>query len=205
MWIISHQCCKAEMQWHNSWSLLPDLMCVNSSPSTINVGLSKPLDQHSSCKQHYSLFCSYPWLALSFQCSIGLGASIVLFILAVTFSACNSKSNSSLTSLGLLQIIWLFEHHPELSEILENVEDPTDYNLRTAGLVKVRLADALWSWEYHLLCSLVVRMEPMSYVTCFLYVSRDTLISCEMDHGWNNKEFADFYLNHVARCSKGLA
>jgi hypothetical protein len=30
------------------------------------------------------------------------------------------------------------------------------------------------------------------------------LISCETDHGWNSKEFADFCLNHVARCSKGL-
>ncbi|KAJ7929724.1 hypothetical protein B0H13DRAFT_1859447 [Mycena leptocephala] len=70
-------------------------------------------------------------------CSIGLGASIMLLILAIIFSAPNTKSNFSLTSLGFLQLIWVFEHHPELSEILEHVEDPTDYNLRTAGLVKV--------------------------------------------------------------------
>ncbi|KAJ7910800.1 hypothetical protein B0H13DRAFT_1876399 [Mycena leptocephala] len=76
-------------------------------------------------------------------CSMGLGASIVLLILAITFSARKSRSNHILTSLGFLQIIWVLEHHPALSEILEYVEDPTDYNLRTAGLVKVRLADAL--------------------------------------------------------------
>jgi hypothetical protein len=32
-----------------------------------------------------------------------------------------------------------------------------------------------------------------------------SLISRETDHGWNSKEFANFYLNHIVRCSKGLA
>jgi hypothetical protein len=45
--------------------------------------------------------------------------------------------------LGFLQIIWVFEHHPELAEILEQVEEPTNCNLRAAGLVKVRLLDAI--------------------------------------------------------------
>jgi hypothetical protein len=76
------------------------------------------------------------------QASIGLGASILLLILAVMLSAGTRTSNSGLNSLGFLQIVWVFEHHPELSEILEQVEDPTDYNLRAAGLFKVRLLDA---------------------------------------------------------------
>ncbi|KAJ7901395.1 hypothetical protein B0H13DRAFT_1883072 [Mycena leptocephala] len=74
--------------------------------------------------------------------SIGLGASTLLLILAITFSASTRISKSCLNSLGLLQIIWVFEHHPELSGILEQVENPTDFNLRVAGLVKVRLSDA---------------------------------------------------------------
>jgi hypothetical protein len=45
-------------------------------------------------------------------------------------------------TLGLLHIIQLFQHHPDLAEILEQVEEPTDHNLRVARLVKVRLLDA---------------------------------------------------------------
>jgi hypothetical protein len=77
------------------------------------------------------------------QVSIGLGASILLLILAIMFSAGTHNSNPHLSSMGFLQIIWVFEHHPELSEILEQVEDPTEYNLRAAGFVKVRLLDAM--------------------------------------------------------------
>ncbi|KAJ7868157.1 hypothetical protein B0H13DRAFT_1897248 [Mycena leptocephala] len=80
--------------------------------------------------------------AARLEASIGLGASILLLILAVVLSAGTRTSNSGLNSLGFLQIVWVFEHHPELSEILEQVEDPTDYNLRAAGLFKVRLLDA---------------------------------------------------------------
>jgi hypothetical protein len=79
----------------------------------------------------------------SFQVSLGLGASVVLLILGVILSSGAGQSKKSLDELGLLQAIWLFQHHPELSEILEQVEDPTDHNLRVAGLVKVRLVDAL--------------------------------------------------------------
>ncbi|KAF7378111.1 hypothetical protein MSAN_00235300 [Mycena sanguinolenta] len=82
-----------------------------------------------------------------------LGASILLLILVSMFAAATPIHNSSLTSLGFLQTIWVFEHHPELSEILEEVEDPSDYNLRAAGLVKVRLSDALHSEEYDQCCS----------------------------------------------------
>ncbi|KAJ7331076.1 hypothetical protein DFH08DRAFT_940256 [Mycena albidolilacea] len=81
--------------------------------------------------------------AVRLNAAIGLGASMLLLILAIMFSAGTHSSNPHLSSMGFLQIIWVFEHHPELLEILEQVEDPTDYNLRAAGLVKVRLFDAI--------------------------------------------------------------
>ncbi|KAJ7895722.1 hypothetical protein B0H13DRAFT_2523798 [Mycena leptocephala] len=81
--------------------------------------------------------------AARLDASIGLGASMLLLLLAITFSAGTRSSKPGLSGMGFLQIIWVFEHHPELSGILEQVEDPTDYNLRVAGLVKVRLSDAL--------------------------------------------------------------
>ncbi|KAF8186116.1 hypothetical protein K438DRAFT_1936834 [Mycena galopus ATCC 62051] len=66
---------------------------------------------------------------------IGLGASILLLILVFVFSMGSERPNPYLTSMGFLQTIWVVEHHPELSEILEQVEDPADDNLREAGMV----------------------------------------------------------------------
>ncbi|KAJ7085072.1 hypothetical protein C8R44DRAFT_903058 [Mycena epipterygia] len=74
--------------------------------------------------------------------SLGLGASCLLLLLAIAFSAGTQNPKTSLNGLGLLQIIWVLHHHPYLSDILEHVEDPTDYNLREAGLVKLRMSDA---------------------------------------------------------------
>ncbi|KAJ7217259.1 hypothetical protein GGX14DRAFT_541785 [Mycena pura] len=80
--------------------------------------------------------------------SIGLAGSIILLVLIGWICIGTKLTNSSnppLTRLGILQIIWIFEHHPELHEILEQVDDPTDDNLRSAGLVNVCLADAFSS------------------------------------------------------------
>jgi hypothetical protein len=63
-------------------------------------------------------------------------------ILAAALSV-GKTSKHSLNGIGLLHTMWLYQHHPELSEILEKVDDPTDHNLRAAGLVKIRLLDAL--------------------------------------------------------------
>jgi len=40
---------------------------------------------------------------------------------------------------GLLHAIWLYRNHPELDTLLEQVERPTDDNLRDAGMVRTRL------------------------------------------------------------------
>lgn len=72
---------------------------------------------------------------------MGLAASIVLLVLALKFLVA-TRGLVSADGLGLLHTIWFFQHHPDLTEILEQVEDPTDYNLRVAGLIKVRLLDA---------------------------------------------------------------
>ncbi|KAJ7229942.1 hypothetical protein GGX14DRAFT_581646 [Mycena pura] len=67
--------------------------------------------------------------------SIGLAGSILLLVLIGWISTGTNSSNPPLAHLGLLQIIWIFEHHPELHKIVEQVDDPTDDNLRSAGLV----------------------------------------------------------------------
>jgi hypothetical protein len=40
---------------------------------------------------------------------------------------------------GILHAIWLYRNHPELETLLEQVEHPTDNNLREAGMVQTRL------------------------------------------------------------------
>ncbi|KAJ7200828.1 hypothetical protein GGX14DRAFT_659562 [Mycena pura] len=77
--------------------------------------------------------------------SIGLCACLVLLFLVIILLADIPQPGSPFDNLGLLQMFWMFERHPHLSELLVQVEDPTDYNLREAGLVKVRLLDALAS------------------------------------------------------------
>jgi hypothetical protein len=66
-----------------------------------------------------------------------------LLILTIIFSRGKGKPYPYLKNIGLLHFLWVFQHHPELSEILEQVENPIDHDLRVAGLVKVRLLDAV--------------------------------------------------------------
>ncbi|KAJ6449264.1 hypothetical protein C8R45DRAFT_1131086 [Mycena sanguinolenta] len=75
--------------------------------------------------------------------SIGLAGSVMLLVFAV--SVCGTSIGtlpSYLQSMGLLQTLWVYRHHPELWEIIEHLEKPTDRDLRVTGLVNVRLLDA---------------------------------------------------------------
>ncbi|KAJ7649984.1 hypothetical protein FB45DRAFT_1017396 [Roridomyces roridus] len=76
-----------------------------------------------------------------FAVSIGLGASLVALILGIYFATGPLGPKSHLNSLGLLQIIWVTHHHPDLKDIFDEANDETDA-LREAGMVKVRLVDA---------------------------------------------------------------
>ncbi|KAJ6472517.1 hypothetical protein C8R45DRAFT_1013222 [Mycena sanguinolenta] len=78
--------------------------------------------------------------------SIGLAGSVMLLVLAVIVSGTSLKApQTSLQSMGLLQTLWVYRHHPELWEILDHLENlkPTDDNLRVTGLMNVRLLDAV--------------------------------------------------------------
>jgi predicted lipase len=50
-----------------------------------------------------------------------------------------SAIKGSVQTVGLLQIIWLCQQHPNHPNLVDNVVEPTDNNLRQAGLVKVKL------------------------------------------------------------------
>ncbi|KAJ7214079.1 hypothetical protein GGX14DRAFT_542323 [Mycena pura] len=75
--------------------------------------------------------------------SAGLAASMILMMLALTSLLSQRGQDEDddlpLDGTGILHAIWLYRNHPELETLLEQVERPTDENLRAAGMVKTRL------------------------------------------------------------------
>ncbi|KAF7302212.1 hypothetical protein MIND_00788100 [Mycena indigotica] len=76
----------------------------------------------------------------------GLVASTVSLVVAFQLVWHDSQSDSSrggcITTLNVLQIIWLSRNNPQLSALaLDRVVTPTEDNLRAAGMVTVRLLD----------------------------------------------------------------
>ncbi|KAJ7137197.1 hypothetical protein C8R44DRAFT_768626 [Mycena epipterygia] len=73
----------------------------------------------------------------------GLVASIALLLVALPFSLKNPNSEKAsdvpLDGTGILHVIWLYRNHPELETLVEQVGQPTDQNLREAGMVRTRL------------------------------------------------------------------
>ncbi|KAJ7112154.1 hypothetical protein C8R44DRAFT_882549 [Mycena epipterygia] len=74
----------------------------------------------------------------------GLTASIALLLLSFSNSfrhrvAENDSDDVLIDGTGILHAIWLYRNHPELETLLEQVEYPTDDNLRDAGMVRVML------------------------------------------------------------------
>ncbi|KAJ7437394.1 hypothetical protein FB451DRAFT_178349 [Mycena latifolia] len=75
--------------------------------------------------------------------SVGLAASIALLLLSLPYSLLHrDKENDRdlpLDGTGILHAMWLYRNHPELEKLLEQVEHPTNDNLRSAGMVRTRL------------------------------------------------------------------
>ncbi|KAJ6537821.1 hypothetical protein B0H19DRAFT_1382511 [Mycena capillaripes] len=71
--------------------------------------------------------------------SVGLGASVFALLLSLRFMPGNDVPRTPLTRMGILEVIWLFRNHPWLAEELEQVDEPTNEALRTAGMIKVQL------------------------------------------------------------------
>ncbi|KAJ6472428.1 hypothetical protein C8R45DRAFT_1164030 [Mycena sanguinolenta] len=69
------------------------------------------------------------------EVSAGLVVSILLMVVSLPLSR-GSKSDGDLSirGTGMLHAIWLYRNNPELDRLLEQVEDPTDENLREAGM-----------------------------------------------------------------------
>ncbi|KAJ7924526.1 hypothetical protein B0H13DRAFT_1863927 [Mycena leptocephala] len=70
--------------------------------------------------------------------SLGLGTSIILMMLCVSFLGLPSGSTTSSDGVGLLHICWLCRDLPHL---LEGVKQPTEAALRAGGLVDIQLSN----------------------------------------------------------------
>ncbi|KAJ7738876.1 hypothetical protein B0H14DRAFT_3515915 [Mycena olivaceomarginata] len=76
----------------------------------------------------------------------GLAASVALFLLSLRYSLFSKshkpETDNPIDGTGVLQAIWLYRNHPELETQLNQVDNPTEMNLRKAGMVRTRLVGA---------------------------------------------------------------
>ncbi|KAJ7605865.1 hypothetical protein B0H17DRAFT_1154178 [Mycena rosella] len=75
--------------------------------------------------------------------SAGLIIAIIISILCCTITLAPSKLTVQVPGTGLLHLIWLYLYHPDLLHLLRNVKEPTEDNLRSAGLVTVEFSEAI--------------------------------------------------------------
>ncbi|KAJ6474185.1 hypothetical protein C8R45DRAFT_1217340 [Mycena sanguinolenta] len=72
--------------------------------------------------------------------AVGFAASICLALISLRHSIFQkmptNDENLTIDGTGMLHIIWLYRHHPQLDKVLEQVHHPSDENLRKAGMVK---------------------------------------------------------------------
>ncbi|KAJ7795962.1 hypothetical protein B0H14DRAFT_2916964 [Mycena olivaceomarginata] len=76
----------------------------------------------------------------------GLAASVALFLLLLRYSLFSKshqyQTDNPIDGTGILQAIWLYRNQPELKTQLDQVDNPTEANLREAGMVRTRLVGA---------------------------------------------------------------
>ncbi|KAF8158672.1 hypothetical protein K438DRAFT_2026078 [Mycena galopus ATCC 62051] len=72
--------------------------------------------------------------------TVGFAASTCLALISLRHSIFRKLStnddNLTIDGTGILHTIWLYRNHPQLNRTLEQVHQPSDENLRKAGMVK---------------------------------------------------------------------
>ncbi|KAK0472100.1 hypothetical protein IW261DRAFT_1597081 [Armillaria novae-zelandiae] len=87
---------------------------------------------------------TYPYTATRLNINllpllVGLGASIVLLLLAFRLTGAPIVGDSGIDTIGVLQILWLMRTRPDLQRIISDVNEPSTDNLREAGMVKTSM------------------------------------------------------------------
>jgi hypothetical protein len=60
----------------------------------------------------------------------------------------SQDTRAVIPNTGALQLLWLGQHSVHIHEALEDVEHPTDANLRRAGMIDVCFATGISDEEY---------------------------------------------------------
>ncbi|KAJ7104543.1 hypothetical protein C8R43DRAFT_228631 [Mycena crocata] len=71
--------------------------------------------------------------------SVGLAASVALLLHSLFQTGAKDEENVAVGGTGMLHAIWLYRNHPELEGLLQQVDHPTDDDLRRAGMIRTRL------------------------------------------------------------------
>jgi hypothetical protein len=68
---------------------------------------------------------------------------VTLLLLSLSFSLSGARDDKEIPmdGIGILHAIWLYRNHPELERLMPHVENPTDNNLREAGMVRTKLIE----------------------------------------------------------------
>lgn len=65
--------------------------------------------------------------------------SVALMAVSLPLLRGFGSSNPPISGTGMLHAIWLYRNNPDLQRMMEQVEYPTDENLRAVGMVRTRL------------------------------------------------------------------
>lgn len=76
------------------------------------------------------------WSQIS-QILVGMAASVALLLLAVPHLRQAVGHGHSLDGTGILHVIWLFRNNPEWAEVIPQINDPTEQELRAAAIMEV--------------------------------------------------------------------
>ncbi|KAG0699606.1 hypothetical protein DFH29DRAFT_935987 [Suillus ampliporus] len=85
-------------------------------------------------------------LRLNVGLSFAISASVIMMVSALCLTRAFHTSNDSQASIahtGALQLMWLGHHSASVNEVLEDVEHPTETNLRRAGMIDVYFAKTI--------------------------------------------------------------
>lgn len=72
---------------------------------------------------------------------MGLVISLILLVIAIRITRePHGGNHKTIDTIGVLEIIWLIRHRPELQSLLSQVDEPSVDKLRAAGMVDLRMA-----------------------------------------------------------------
>ncbi|KAF7332689.1 hypothetical protein MKEN_00152100 [Mycena kentingensis (nom. inval.)] len=134
-WIVGHIRPPSLATKYNTDFLTPSEL-ITSTPPALLAGSTSVERTEVAARLNFNLI----------TVSLGLASSILATLLALKLTLHSApplrSRGSHITTLGILQMVWLFRNNAQLGgELGDDVRQPTEENLRAAGMRVVRLLD----------------------------------------------------------------